>query len=132
MDVSSFGSKWRSASAFGISENVKKPENGEDGTRDFGGTSCATPITAGVLSSLILEARGLFSDTVAGQKANQVVARADGGARLPKAGPLSDGELTRVEAETIVQKTAFPTPADAEKITWDYAVRPTTPLYYLY
>jgi hypothetical protein len=31
-----------------------------------------------------------------------------------------------------VQKTASPVPADPEKITWDYAVRPTTPTYYLH
>ena len=40
--------------------------------------------------------------------------------------------LTRLEAEALVQKTAAPVPADPEKLTWDYAVRPTTPIYYLH
>ncbi len=40
--------------------------------------------------------------------------------------------LTRLEAEALVQKTASPVPADPVKLTWDYAVRPTTPAYYLY
>lgn len=121
VDVSSFGSKWRAAAPFG----VQLSEN-----RDFGGTSCATPTTAGVLSSYILKAREVFGDTVGGQRPGQAVAVASPSAVLPASGPLADGTLTRVEGEAIVQKTAFPVAADAQKITWDYAVRPTTPTYF--
>jgi hypothetical protein len=56
-DAVSFGSKWRAADAFGVTA--------ED-NRDFGGTSCATPITAGVLSAVILAAREVLGDNVAG------------------------------------------------------------------
>jgi hypothetical protein len=31
-----------------------------------------------------------------------------------------------------VQKTAFPTPADPTKFAWDYAIRPTTPAYFVH
>lgn len=117
VDVASFGSKWRAAAHNG----VEATEN-----RDFGGTSCASPTTAGVVASVILRAREVLGDTVAGQRPNQVVAQAAEGVELPASGPLSDGQLTRTEAEGIVMKTAQPVPADPEKVTWDYAVRPTT------
>ncbi len=117
VDVSSFGSKWRAAAPFG----VQREEN-----RDFGGTSCATPTTAGVLSSIIERARQVLGDTVAGQRPGQVVATAAEGAVLPMTGPIADGKLTRLEAEALVQKSAFPVPADPVKATWDYAIRPTT------
>ena len=123
VDVSSFGSKWRAAHAFGVTR--------ED-NRDFGGTSCATPTTAGVLSSYIERARSEFNDTVGGQRPDQAVAVFSEGGVVPQGGPLSDGVLTRLEAEEIVQKTAFPVDADPEKITWDYAVRPTTPTFFVY
>jgi len=128
VDVSSFGSKWRAAGAWGV-----KIENDETNveTRDFGGTSCAAPTTAGVLSRIILEAREILGDTVGGQRKDQAVA-AGPKSRAPKKGPLEDGVLTRLEAEEIVQKTAFPVPADPEKFAWDYAIRPTTPAYFIH
>ncbi len=129
VDVSSFGSKWRAAGAFGVTTKIDE-ENVE--TRDFGGTSCAAPTTSGVLSAIIQEARTLLRDSTAGQEPDQVVASAGKGVKLPAKGPLEDGKLTRLEAEELVQKTAFPVPADPQKITWDYAVRPTTPGYYVY
>ena len=123
VDVSSFGSKWRAAHAFG----VQRTDN-----RDFGGTSGATPITAGVLSSFILRAREVLGDTVGGQRPGQAVAVAGDGVALPAAGPLADGVLTRLEGEAIVQKTAFPVAANPQTLAWDYAVRPTTPAYFVY
>lgn len=123
VDVSSFGSKWRAAAYNG----VKRDEN-----RDFGGTSCATPITSGVLSSLIERARVVFGDTTGGQRPGQVVAAATPGATLPASGPLADGALTRLEAEAIVQKTTLHVPFDPVKASWDYAIRPTTGTPYDY
>ena len=128
VDVSSFGSKWRAASAFGVKINSKSDEE----TRDFGGTSCAAPITSGVLSSIIEKARYVLHDTTGGQRPKQVVAQASGKVKLPAKGPLKDGKLTRLEAEDMVMKTAFPVEADPEKLTWDYAVRPTGPNYFMY
>ncbi|HEX2056954.1 MAG TPA: S8/S53 family peptidase [Actinomycetota bacterium] len=126
VDVASFGSKWRAAGAWGVKPVIDE-ENVQ--TRDFGGTSCAAPTTAGVLSAIIERARVELGDTTGGQRPDQVVAA--GKKKLPK-GPLDDGKLTRLEAEALVMKTAAPVPADPEKLTWDYAVRPTTPIYYLH
>lgn len=123
VDVSSFGSKWAAAGAFSAAITDK---------RDFGGTSCAAPITAGVLSSVILKAREVLGDTKAGQKPGGVVAQAAQGVALPTSGPLADGTLTRLEAEAIVVKTAQPVPFDPVKASWDYAIYPTTPTYYAY
>ena len=81
---------------------------------------------------MIQRARDVLGDTTAGQRAGGVVAQAVAGVALPSAGPLADGKLTRLEAEDIVQKTAFPVPFDAEKATWDYAIYPTTPAYFAY
>lgn len=126
VDVASFGSKWRAAGAWGVKPVIDEA-NVE--TRDFGGTSCATPVTAGVLSAIIERARIELGDTTGGQRPDQVVAI---GKKKLASGPLSDGKLTRLEAEELVLKTASPVEADPEKITWDYAVRPTTPIYYLH
>lgn len=123
VDVSSFGSKWRAAHVSGVTR---------DQNRDFGGTSCATPVTAGVLSTIIQRAREELGDTVGGQREGQAVAVAQPGVTLPAQGPLADGVLTRTEAEALVQKTAFPVSFDPAKASWDYAIRPTTPLYYAY
>jgi hypothetical protein len=123
VDVSSFGSKWRAASVAG----VHREDN-----RDFGGTSCATPITAGVLSAVILRAREELGDTVGGQRPGQAVAVAAEGVALPASGPLADGILTREEAEQLVVRNAYPVDFDPQRLAWDYAVRPTTPAYYVY
>lgn len=119
VDVVSFGSKWRAAAVDGVTPGD---------SRDFGGTSNAAPTTAGVLSAVVERAREAVGDTVGGQRPGQVIATPDPGSDpvLPDTGPLADGQLTRLEAEEIVQKSAFPVEADPEKITWDYAVRPTT------
>jgi hypothetical protein len=122
VDAASFGSKWKAANAFGITTSDNQ---------EFGGTSCATPITGGVLSAVIERAREVLGDDVAGQKPGGVVALAAPGVSLPAAGPLADGSLTRMEAEAIVLKTAQPVPFDAQKFSWDYAVEPTTPAYYV-
>ncbi len=123
VDVSSFGSKWAAAGAFSAEITNK---------RDFGGTSCATPVTAGVLSTVIQRAREVLGDTKAGQKPGGVVALAAPGVTPPAAGPLADGQLTRLEAEAIVVKTAQPVPFDPVKASWDYAIYPTTAMYYTY
>jgi Subtilase family len=123
VDVSSFGSKWAAAGAFSADITNK---------RDFGGTSNATPVTAGVLSTVIQRAREVLGDTKAGQKPGGVVALAASGVTPPATGPLADGKLTRLEAEEIVVKTAQPVAFDPVKATWDYAIYPTTPTYYTY
>jgi hypothetical protein len=125
VDVASFGSKWAAASHRGVSAEDK---------RDFGGTSNATPITAGVLSAVIQQARGLLGDPANGQRPGDggVIARAPEGAVLPVEGPLADGVLTQAESRAIVERSAEPVAFDPEKATWDYAITPTTEQYWLH
>ncbi len=116
VDVSSFGTNWPSAHPFSLSASSR-----------HGGTSCATPVAAGVLSAQVLAAREAFGDTVEGPHAGGL-AVAPPGATLPGAGPLADGRLTRQEAEDVVLKTADPSPEGGELAGhW-----PTTPVYYTY
>jgi hypothetical protein len=122
-DISSFGAKWAAASTTGVEP---------DDRRDFGGTSNAAPLTAGVLSAIIERAREILGDTTGGQRPGQVVAEAAPGVEPPESGPLADGVLTRLEAEEILKKTAFPVPFDPDEYLWDYAIRPTTEAYFTY
>ncbi|MFP5220404.1 MAG: S8 family serine peptidase [Actinomycetes bacterium] len=119
VDVASFGSKWRAAAADG----VQLADN-----RDFGGTSCATPITAGVLSAVVQRAREALGDVTEGQEPDGVVAA---GPARGGDGPLADGALTRTEAERLLVTSAQPHEASPEELTWDYAVEPTTDAYWV-
>ena len=71
----------------------------------FGGTSAATPYTAGVFGSVLTEVRQRIGDGAAGQRPGQVIAEG-----FPIAGSpyLEDGKLTRAELREAVLKTAFP------------------------
>lgn len=71
----------------------------------FGGTSAATPYTAGIFGTVLSEVRRHIGDTATGQRPGQVVAEG-----FPIAGStyLSDGKLTRAELREAVLKTAFP------------------------
>jgi hypothetical protein len=122
VDVASFGSKWRASAADGV---------GRADSRDFGGTSCATPITAGVLSSIVQRAREELGDRREGPKPGGLVAVAAPGRGLPAAGPLASGSLSRADAERLLVTSAQPHEATPEQLTWDYAVEPTTPAYFV-
>jgi hypothetical protein len=67
----------------------------------FGGTSAATPYTAGVFGSVLTEVRDRLGDGAAGQKERQVVAQ---GTPVDSEF-LRDGELTREELRGVVLKT---------------------------
>lgn len=79
----------------------------------FGGTSAATPYTAGVFGHVLTEIRQSLGDhsrpgqflTADGEPDGQVVAR---GTAVPDSPYLSDGELTRRELRAAVLKTAVP------------------------
>jgi hypothetical protein len=71
----------------------------------FGGTSAATPYTAGVFGTVLTKVRQALGDGKAGQRAGQVVAE---GAAIPGSVYLDDGKLTRAELRDAVLKTAFP------------------------
>jgi len=72
---------------------------------NFGGTSAATPLTAGVFGQVLREVRRAIGDTGAGQRPGQVVAKG-----TPIAGSvfLRDGALTRAELWRIIFHTASP------------------------
>lgn len=72
---------------------------------NFGGTSAATPLTAGVFGQVLREVRRAIGDTGAGQRPGQVVAK---GIPVAKSIYLRDGELTRAELWNIVLHTAEP------------------------
>ncbi len=117
-DVSSYGNHWPAAGAF--------TTNGE---MVFSGTSNATPVTAGVFSKALLEARRALKDRGEGihvlRDGTRVPAQ---GRRGP--GMLADGVLTRLELQDAVLKTAFPEEFDAERWTYDPVIVPDSPLYY--
>ena len=71
----------------------------------FGGTSAATPYTAGIFGTVLTTIRRQIGDGAVGQRPNQVIAEG-----FPMAGSpyLSDGQLTRAELREAVLKTAFP------------------------
>jgi hypothetical protein len=71
----------------------------------FGGTSAATPYTAGVFGTVLSEVRRALGDVRAGQKPNQVVAE---GVPVAESPFLADGKLTRQELQDAVLKTAEP------------------------
>ncbi|HVL90906.1 MAG TPA: S8 family serine peptidase [Actinomycetota bacterium] len=72
---------------------------------NFGGTSAATPLTAGVFGQVLREVRRAIGDTGAGQRPGQVVAQ---GVAISKSPYLRDGKLTRAELWDIVLHTAEP------------------------
>ncbi|HKO45872.1 MAG TPA: S8 family serine peptidase [Pyrinomonadaceae bacterium] len=119
-DISSYGLHWPAADPFSFSGEV-----------EFGGTSNATPVTAGVFSRVLLAARRSVGDAVEG-----IHITADGKS-VPAYGPagiakglLADGVLARTELQDAVFKTAHPEEFNTETWVYDPVVIPNTPLYY--
>lgn len=83
----------------------------------FGGTSAATPYTAGVFGTVLTEVRRAVGDGQAGQKAGQVVAQ---GLAVEHSEQLADGKLTRAELRDAVLKTAYPLNTGNEPSTFPY------------
>ncbi|HEX9437896.1 MAG TPA: S8 family serine peptidase [Candidatus Limnocylindria bacterium] len=71
----------------------------------FGGTSAATPYTAGIFGNVLTEVRRRIGDTNVGQRAGQVIAS---GSALADSRYLADGKLTRAELREAILKTALP------------------------
>lgn len=76
------------------------------GSMDFGGTSGATPSTAGRAAELISFARSLLGST--GGLSDGALAASGSNARLPDRGPLKDGKLTSIELVDLMHHTATP------------------------
>lgn len=77
------------------------------GSQEFGGTSGATPSTAGRATLLIEHARRLFGSTQAGV-ARGALARASLGVSPPPRGPLADGDFTGGELTDVLHGVATP------------------------
>ena len=92
-------------SAWGDGNLPSACRTGTVGQCAFGGTSAATPYTAGVFGRVLTEVRRVVGDGAAGQKANQVVAN---GLPVAESIYLEDGLLTRAELREAVLKTAYP------------------------
>jgi hypothetical protein len=120
VDISSFGAHWPAAAPYSV-----------DGEQSFGGTSNATPVTAGVFSRALLAARRSLGDAVEG------IHTTEEGKHVPSLGPtglskglIADGVLTRTELQDAVFKTALPEEFNPETFTYNPIVIPDTPLYY--
>jgi hypothetical protein len=92
-------------SAWGDGDLPSACRAGTVGQCAFGGTSAATPYTAGVFGTVLSEVRRALGDMTAGQRPRQVVAK---GARIAASPYLSDGMLTRSELREAVFATAMP------------------------
>lgn len=73
----------------------------------FGGTSGATPSTAGRATKLIQHARTLLGSSFTGAR-HQKLARAGRSALVPKDGPLADGDLKASELIDVLHHIARP------------------------
>lgn len=77
---------------------------------DFGGTSGATPSTAGRAATLIRLARAILGSRYTGTRGG-ALARAAAGADIPCVGPLSDGDFTAAELVQVLHHVAIPVAA---------------------
>ena len=104
-------------SAWGDGNLPSACRTGTVGQCAFGGTSAATPYTAGVFGTVLTAVRHVVGDGAAGQKAGQVVAD---GLPVTDSHFLSDGKLTRAELRDAVLKTAQPLNQDNEMSPFPY------------
>lgn len=77
------------------------------GSMDFGGTSGATPSTAGRATRLIQYARRVLGSSYTGSRRGKL-ARREGARSLPRKGPLADGDLTAEELTDVLHHIAQP------------------------
>ena len=92
-------------SAWGDGNLPSACRTGTVGQCAHGGTSAATPYTAGVFGRVLTEIRRAIGDGQAGQRPGQVVAS---GIPIAASAALADGKLTRTELREAVLKTAYP------------------------
>jgi Subtilase family len=104
-------------SAWGDGNLPSACRTGTVGQCAFGGTSAATPYTAGIFGTVLTRVRQAIGDPIVGQRPGQVVAE---GTPIPGSSFLSDGKLTRSELRDAVLKTAFPLNQDNAPSTFPY------------
>ena len=116
-------------SADGCANPAADPGSADEITNSGGGTSSATPFSAGGGAKLLLEARRLLNDTTLGPRVDESLAEegwssgraadativlAKGEPGLVADGPLADGVLTLTEFKQAIYLTALATPTDDE------------------
>jgi len=104
-------------SAWGDGNLPSACRTGTVGQCAFGGTSAATPYTAGIFGTVLTRVRQAIGDAKVGQRPGQVVAE---GAPIPGSVFLSDGKLTRGELRDAVLKTAVPLNQDNSPSMYPY------------
>ena len=104
-------------SAWGDGNLPSACRTGTVGQCAFGGTSAATPYTAGIFGTVLTRVRQAIGDPLVGQRPGQVVAE---GTPIPGSVFLDDGKLTRAELRDAVLKTAFPLNQDNTASTFPY------------
>lgn len=77
------------------------------GSMDFGGTSGATPSTAGRAAELLVFARRILGSAATGAREG-ALAIATSTAKLPRRGPLADGRLEAGEFTDLLHHVAIP------------------------
>ncbi|MBD0328729.1 MAG: S8 family serine peptidase [Thermoleophilia bacterium] len=92
-------------SAWGDGNLPSACRTGTVGQCAFGGTSAATPYTAGVFGTVLTAVRRALGDTAVGQRPGQVIAE---GLPIAESEFLADGRLTRAELREAILRTAFP------------------------
>lgn len=113
VDVIGYGQDWPSASSGSI-----------DGTETFFGTSCATPVVAGVMGSALWNLRhDLATDKGPGE-----LIRIQRKEHRPTAGPLADGILNQHELRTLAAEAAQVVPFDVDGFLKDPSVTPDSDL----
>jgi hypothetical protein len=96
----------------------------------FMGTSCSTPVAAGVIGEALRRTRAAVGDHGVGSRRRTLVV--PGAGRRPRSGPLADGRLTRAEVVATVRAWAAWQPFDAAGAVADPFVTPTTPAAFAY
>lgn len=126
-------SHWHNQDPYVSADGCDNPSADSDDTESVsdygGGTSSATPFTAGGGAKLLLEARRILGDTrvgprvdeslkedgwSSGRAADATVVLAQGEPGLVPDGPLADGALTLTEFKHLIYATSLPVPKNDE------------------
>jgi hypothetical protein len=106
--------RWSNWMPYISADACRNPTADESKTKGLvnqgGGTSSATPFSAGGAAKILLEARRTLRDPNVGVRAGGVLAEAHEGAKLPASGPLADGKFTMDELRQVMFQTALSPP----------------------
>lgn len=106
------------------------PPQAISGTEVFYGTSCATPVAAGVIARALLQVRRQVRDHGTGARSGTLVKPAPG--TRPQSGPLANGSLTWREVLDAARAVAAWRDFDPSSLANDPLVTPSTQASYAY